>query len=69
MTAKTVAKRTPPKIPWMVRKMMSSVMFCERPQRAEATTKPTMPVSRNGFRPNRSPSLPATGTITVEATR
>jgi len=53
----------------MPRKTTSSVMFWDRPQRAEAPTKPAMPASRNGLRPNMSPSLPAMGTTTVDVSR
>ena len=69
MTAKTVAKSMPPKMPWMVRKVTSSSMPWDWPHKAEAATKPIMPASRNGLRPKRSPSLPAIGTMIVDATR
>ena len=61
--------RTPPNSPWIPRNATSSIMFWDWPQSAEARTKPIMPMRTNGLRPKRSPSLPAIGTITVEATR
>ncbi len=69
MTVNTVANSTPPKRPWMPRKRTSSTIFWEIPQRADAPTNPAMPASRNGLRPNMSPSLPATGTTVVEVSR
>jgi len=69
MTLNTVANSTPPKMPWMPRATMSCVMFWASPQNADAITKPIIPASRNGFRPNRSPSLPAIGVTVVEVTR
>ena len=69
ITVKTVAKSTPPKTPWMPRKTISCVMSWERPHSADARTNPTMPRSRNGLRPKRSPSLPAMGVMVVEVTR
>ncbi len=68
MTVKTLAKSRPPKRPWTPRKMTSMSMSCEVPQSADASTNPTMPASRKGLRPNMSPSLPATGIVTVEVT-
>ena len=69
MTVNTVAKSTPPKMPWMPRKTMSCVMSWASPQNAEAMTKPIIPTSKNGLRPNRSPSFPAIGVIVVDVTR
>jgi hypothetical protein len=44
-------------------------MFWETPHSAEAPTKPIIPASMNGFRPNMSPSLPAIGTTIVDVSR
>ncbi len=60
-TAKVDANSTPAKRPWQARKSTSSPMFCDMPQRADAAMKPTIPPSRNGLRPNMSPSFPVTG--------
>ena len=59
----------PPKRPWMIRKTINWVMSWATPQSAEAATKPMIPAIKNGLRPNRSPSFPAIGTTTVDATR
>ena len=69
MTVKTVANSTPPNNPWMPRNTISWVMSCESPHSADAATKPIMPASRKGLRPNRSPSLPAIGVMVVDVTR
>ena len=68
-TVKVFAKSMPPKAPWIVRNAISSGMFCAKPQSQEPAMKPTIPTSMKGFRPNMSPSLPETGTTTVDETR
>ena len=69
MTVKRLAKSMPPNRPWMPLKRTSISMSCAAPQSAEARTKPTIPASRNGLRPKRSPSFPEIGIMTVEVTR
>ncbi|OLD90509.1 MAG: hypothetical protein AUG96_01980 [Chloroflexi bacterium 13_1_20CM_4_66_15] len=66
---KAEAKSMPPNRPWTIRKMISWVMSWATPHNADAATNPIIPTIRNGLRPKRSPSLPAIGTTTVEATR
>ena len=44
-------------------------MFWLKPQSQLMAMKPAMPARMNGLRPNRSPSLPAIGTVMVEVSR
>ena len=79
MIAKAVVNSAPPPIPWMARKTISCTMpppitgsapnSPESPESQEPPRKNRMPASSTGLRPNRSPSLPQIGTITVEDRR
>ena len=79
MIAKAVVNKAPPPIPWMARKAISWVMppprtgrdpnSPDRPESQEPARKMLIPASRIGLRPNRSPSLPQIGTMTVEDSR
>ena len=55
--------------PWSARNAISSVMFWAMPQSAEPTRKMTIAVCRTILRPYRSPSLPYSGPVTVDASR
>ena len=68
-TVNTEAKRTPPKRPCAPRKRISSVMFWLSPHNQLMAMNPAMPAMMKGLRPNRSPSLPAIGTVMVEVSR
>ena len=69
ITVKTEAKSMPPKRPCAPRKKTSWFMSWLAPQSQDRTMKPIIPASKKGFRPNRSPSLPEIGVMTVEVTR
>ncbi len=69
ITVNTFAMRMPAKRPWSARNRTSWSMSWDRPQSADAPTNPIMPARMNGFRPKRSPSFPAIGTMTVDETR
>ena len=79
MMAKAVVNRAPPPIPWIARKTMSCTMpppmsgsdpnSPDSPDSQDPARKKLIPASRMGLRPNRSPSLPQMGTITVEDSR
>src|SRR4051794_23615593 len=55
--------------PWMTRKPMSMPIVCDRPLRAEPTTKTTMAACTSIFLLNRSASLPQMGVVAVAARR
>jgi hypothetical protein len=59
----------PPPMPWMARKMISSVIVSESPASTDPTRKITIAAWKKIFRPYRSPSFPQSGVETVEASR
>jgi hypothetical protein len=65
-TANVDANNTPPNTPCSARRNTKDAMFHEVPHSADAAMNPTIPASKNGLRPNMSPSLPATGTSAVD---
>jgi hypothetical protein len=69
IAANTLENSTPPNRPCTPRNATSWTMSWDWPQRADARTKPVIPASINGLRPNRSPSLPAIGVMIDEVTR
>src|SRR5438445_4025829 len=68
-TANVDANSTPPNTPCRARNATRDAMLKAVPHSAEAAMNPTIPASKNGFRPNMSPSLPATGTRAVDVIR
>ncbi len=69
MIAWVIGIMAPAPRPWKARKMMSSVMPLAWPQRAEPTTKMTMPAMKKRLRPKASLSLPQMGIDAVDASR
>ncbi len=59
----------PPPMPWMARKMISSVIVWDSPASTDPIRKITMAAWKNIFLPYRSPSFPHSGVETVEASR
>ncbi len=69
MIACVIGIMAPAPSPWKARKRMSSVIPLAWPQRAEPTTKMTMPAMKNRLRPKASLSLPQIGMDAVDASR
>ena len=66
ITASESGKSPPAPMPWTARKTTSCVIVCARPQSAEPSRKTTIAKRNRFFRPQASPSLPYSGTVTVE---
>jgi hypothetical protein len=56
-------------MPCTARKAISSVSEVDSPASAEPARKMTIAAWKNAFRPYRSPSLPQSGVVTVDASR
>src|SRR5436190_10539884 len=68
-TANALVNRPAEPAPWTARNRISCIADCEIPHSSEPSRKITIAISRIRRRPNRSLSLPYTGTSTVDATR
>ncbi len=67
MVARAPTMRPPAPRPWMARNAMSWSMEWARPDSAEPIRKITIAIISSRLRPYRSPSLPYSGVVTVEA--
>ena len=52
-------------VPWRTRERSSMIAFCARPQSADATTNPDIPIRKSRFLPKMSPSRPPVISITA----
>ena len=68
-TANALVNSDAEPMPWTARNKISCSVDCASPHSTEPSRKIIMPASKIGLRPNRSDSLPHSGTSTVDATR